>query len=138
MQDQTPPSAIDPYLWLEEIDSERALGWVFERNRESEAELGAKAQYGALKDRLKAILDSKERIPWVSEHGDWYYNFWRDAEHPRGLWRRTPLDDYCKDQPAWETVLDLDSLAREEDENWIWAGSQLLRPRGDRALVSLS
>src|SRR6059058_1029553 len=81
MQDQTRPLASDPYLWLEEIDSERALGWVFERNRESEAELGAKAQYGALKDRLKAILDSKERIPWVSEHGDWYYNFWRDAEH---------------------------------------------------------
>jgi prolyl oligopeptidase len=136
MQDTAPID--DPYLWLEEIDAERALAWVGERNRESEAELGADPRYAALKDRLKSILDSKARIPYVREHGDWYYNFWRDAGQPRGLWRRTTLDEYRKPEPQWETVLDLDALARDEDENWIWAGSQLLEPRGDRALVSLS
>jgi len=138
MQDQNTTDADDPYLWLEEVDSERALGWVGERNQEAEAELSAQPGFAALKDQLKAILDSKERIPWVSEHGDWYYNFWRDAEHPRGLWRRTTLTEYRNQEPQWETVLDLDLLAREENENWVWAGSQKLRPRGDRALVSLS
>jgi prolyl oligopeptidase len=138
MQDQNTTAADDPYLWLEEIDSERALGWVAERNQESEARLSAQPGFTALKDQLKTILDSKERIPWVSEHGDWYYNFWRDAEHPRGLWRRTTLDEYRTPSPRWETVLDLDQLASAENENWVWAGSQKLRPRGDRALVSLS
>jgi prolyl oligopeptidase len=138
MQDQNPTPGDDPYLWLEEVDSDRALAWVGERNRESEAELAARPQFAALKDRLKAILDSKQRIPYLREHGDWYYNFWRDAGQPRGLWRRTTLDEYRKPEPQWETVLDLDALARDENENWVWAGSQLLRPRGDRALVSLS
>ncbi|WP_081933747.1 prolyl oligopeptidase family protein [Massilia sp. 9096] len=128
----------DPNLWLEDIDSTRALGWVGDRNREAEAELTADAHYAPLKTELKTILDSKERIPYIAMHGDWYYNFWKDAEHPRGLWRRTTLDEFRRSEPRWETVLDLDALAASEDENWVWAGSQKLPPRGDRALVSLS
>jgi prolyl oligopeptidase len=132
------PSHQDPYLWLEDVDSARALDWVGAMNRESEAELAARPEYGALKSGLKTILDSKERIPYVALHGDWYYNFWKDAEHPRGLWRRTTLEQFRQSEPRWELVLDLDALAASEDENWVWAGSRKLEPRGDRALVSLS
>ena len=128
----------DPRLWLEEIDSERALSWVRERNGESEGELSARPQYGPMRVRLKTILDSKERIPYVSRHGDYFYNFWRDAGHERGIWRRTTLDEYRKAEPQWETVLDLDRLAREEGENWVWTGARSLKPRGARSLVSLS
>jgi prolyl oligopeptidase len=128
----------DPWLWLEEIASEPALGWVGERNTETEAELAARPDYAALRTRLKTILDSRDRIPYVGHYGGHYYNFWRDAAHERGIWRRTTLDEYRKPEPRWETVLDLDALALAEDENWVWAGASFLRPRGGRCLVSLS
>jgi prolyl oligopeptidase len=138
MQDQAPVPAEDDQLWLEEVASERALGWVAGRNADSEAELTLEPRYAALRARLKAILDSRERIPFVGKHGDFFYNFWRDAEHERGIWRRTLLAEYRKPEPAWETVLDLDALARLENENWVWAGADWLKPRGERCLVSLS
>ncbi|MBN8530165.1 MAG: S9 family peptidase, partial [Caulobacterales bacterium] len=59
----------------------------------------------------KAIMDSKERIPTASRRGEHFYNFWQDAEHPRGLWRRTSLAGYAQAQPEWDVVLDLDALA---------------------------
>jgi prolyl oligopeptidase len=138
MQSMQDPSHPDPYLWLEDVASERALAWVGARNAESEAELAAAPGYTELRARLKTILDSKDRIPYVSQHGGWFYNFWRDAGHERGIWRRTLLEEYRKPAPQWETVLDLDRLARDENENWVWAGASFLKPHGDRCLISLS
>jgi prolyl oligopeptidase len=128
----------DPWLWLEDVDSDRALGWVRERNTESERELTALPGYADLRARLKTILDSRDRIPYIGHHAGRFYNFWRDADHERGIWRRTTLDEYRKPLPAWETVLDLDALARDEAENWVWAGVTFLEPHGTRCLVSLS
>jgi prolyl oligopeptidase len=128
----------DPWLWLEDVDSDEALGWVCERNVETERELAALPGHAALRARLKTILDSRDRIPYVGHHDGRYYNFWRDADRERGIWRRTTLDDYRKPAPAWETVLDLDALARTEAENWVWAGVSFLAPHGTRCLVSLS
>jgi prolyl oligopeptidase len=131
-------AAQDQYRWLEDVGGERALDWVRAHNAVAEGELGAGPGYAGLRARLKAILDSKERIPYASLHAGQLYNFWRDAEHPRGVWRRTTLEQYRTVSPAWETVLDLDRLARDEGENWVWAGARCLKPRGDRCLVSLS
>jgi prolyl oligopeptidase len=138
MEEQMASTVQDPYLWLEDVLGERALGWVGERNAETEAELAARPDYALLRTRLKSILDSKDRIPWVGRYGGHFYNFWRDATHVRGIWRRTTLDEYRKPAPRWDTVLDLDLLARDEDENWVWAGATFLRPVGGRCLVSLS
>jgi prolyl oligopeptidase len=128
----------DPWLWLEDVDSERALDWVRDRNAETEHALTALPGYPALRARLKTILDARDRIPYVGHHDGRFYNFWRDADHERGIWRRTTLDEYRTPQPAWETVLDLDALARSEAENWVWAGVSFLEPHGTRCLVSLS
>jgi len=128
----------DPYLWLEDITSERSLAWVREQNADAVRELGASGDFETLRQHLLAILDSKERIPYVDKHGAHYYNFWRDATHVHGLWRRTTLEEYKKADPAWETVLDLDRLAAAEDKNWFWKGSDVLRPTYDRALIFLS
>jgi prolyl oligopeptidase len=129
--------APDKYRWLEEVTGARALDWVKQRNALAQKELEGPA-YAALRARLKTILDSKERIPYVDKHGGHYYNFWRDADHVRGIWRRTTLDQYRTGAPEWETVIDLDLLAREENENWVWDGVTCLKPRGERCLVSLS
>jgi prolyl oligopeptidase len=131
------PDTGDPHAWLEDVGGDKPLTWVREHNAVAEKALGG-PWHDALRARLQSILDAKERIPYVSRHGDHLYNFWRDALHERGIWRRTTLLEYRKPAPQWETVIDLDALAREEHENWVWAGVTCLEPRGTRCLVSLS
>ena len=128
----------DPRLWLEDVTGDRALAWVRERNAESTAELTKSEAFQALDKRLLAALDSNAKIPMISKIGPYYYNFWKDATHKRGLWRRTSLDEYRKAEPAWETVIDLDALGAAEHENWVWHGATVLKPAYERCLVSLS
>jgi prolyl oligopeptidase len=131
----TPP---DPHLWLEDVTGEKPLAWVREQNAGCVATLAEDEAFTTLEARLLGILDSQERIPMVSKIGDRFYNFWRDAANPKGLWRRITLEEYRKPEPAWETVLDLDSLAAQEGENWVWHGATVLEPAGRLCLVSLS
>ena len=131
------PAPDDRYLWLEDITGERALEWARARNDESAKALET-GDFAALEKRILGILDSDARIPFVEKLGPRYYNFWKDAENPRGLWRRATLDEYRKAQPAWETVLDLDALSDAEHENWVWDGADCLKPAYKRCLISLS
>jgi prolyl oligopeptidase len=128
----------DPRAWLEDVTSEKALNWVRQRNAASTAELAKNPEFEALDTRLLRILDSKDKIPFITKEGAWYYNFWRDDKNQRGLWRRTSLEEYRKVKPNWETVLDMDALGREEKENWVWHGANFLFPSYERALISLS
>ncbi len=128
----------DPYLWLEEVTGDKALDWVRQRNAKSQAHFDTDPGFVKLKDDLLTILDSDERIPFVTKHGEYYYNFWRDQKNERGLWRRTTLEEYRKPNPNWDVLLDLDELAKAEGENWVWDGASLLRPKYDLALIDLS
>jgi prolyl oligopeptidase len=118
----------DPYLWLEEINGERALAWVREQSTRAEKEFAADKGYEALRADLLAIVTARERIPFVTRMGEHYYNFWRDGPTSRGVWRRTTLAEYRTQRPKWETVFDLDALAAHEGENWVWKGAECLRP----------
>ncbi|BCB75948.1 prolyl oligopeptidase family serine peptidase [Phytohabitans flavus] len=130
--------ADDPYLWLEELDAADAVRWVTERNTETLTAL-TDPGFAATRDAIREVLDSKDRIPYPSWLGDgFYYDFWRDADHPRGLWRRTTVDEYRRDEPAWDVLLDVDALNEAEGEHWVWGGVAMLRPSYDRCLVSLS
>ena len=128
----------DPHLWLEDVTGEAALAWVKERSQRTTESFAKDAFFTESRDRFKAILDSDERIPYVSRIGDAYYNFWRDAEHPRGIWRRTTMTEYRKESPEWETVLDVDALAEQEGENWVYQYSLCREPDYRRCLISLS
>lgn len=128
----------DPYLWLEDITGDTALDWVRERNAETVAELTRSARFAELRDEVRQVLDADDRIPWPLRRGEHLYNFWQDAEHPRGIWRRTTLEEYRTERPAWELVLDVDALGAEEGESWVWQGATVLRPGHRRALVELS
>ncbi|WBS00872.1 prolyl oligopeptidase family serine peptidase [Pseudoduganella sp. SL102] len=138
MSSSHPEISEDPHQWLEEVGGEAPLAWVRQQNDVALGELEARSHYPALHDRLKTIFNSHERIPFVRQHGEYLYNFWRDAGHVRGIWRRTTLDRYRQPDPQWETVLDLDRLAAEENENWVWSGVSSLYPKGERFLLSLS
>ena len=131
-------AADDPYRWLEDVQGERALAWVRARNAESRKVLAQQPRFEAMRDGFRQILDSRDKIPYFVRRGDALYNFWRDADHPRGLWRRTSLAEFRQAQPAWETVLDLDALAKAEAENWVWAGATCLGPRHENCLIKLS
>ena len=133
-----PPATNDPYVWLEDVTGDKAMAWVRARNAESAKELETGETFKTLQADILKILDSDARIPYVSKSGAYYYNFWRDAKNPRGIWRRTTLEEYRKANPKWETVLDVDALGAAEKESWVFKGAQFLRPDYRRCLISLS
>ena len=130
-------AADDPYLWLEDIDTAPVRAWVAARNSETMAALGD-AQFESDKAAVLAILNAADRIPWIQQRGRFVYNFWQDAEHRKGLWRRTTLEDYRGDSPKWESLLDVDLLAQTEGEDWVWRGCTTLPPEHRHGLVQLS
>ncbi|WP_020519600.1 prolyl oligopeptidase family serine peptidase [Catelliglobosispora koreensis] len=128
----------DEYLWLEDVEGQAALEWVRERNAETVAELAQSDAFRERQEELLEVLDSDDRIPYPAWRGEHFYSFWRDATNPRGLWRRTTLDEYRKDDPAWEILIDVDALAAQEGQNWVWNDVIVLRPSYARALICLS
>ncbi len=127
----------DPHLWLEDVSGDDALDWVRRHNEPTLADLGD-AEFEAMRTEALQVLDTDTRIPYVRRRGEHLYNFWRDEANPRGLWRRTTLDSYRSDAPDWDLVLDIDSLAATDSENWVWAGADVIEPDHSLALISLS
>jgi len=128
----------DPYLWLEDVTGDKPMAWVKEQNAQSVKELEARPEFKGLHEKLVAIYNSRERIPSAAKRGKWLYNFWQDAENPRGVWRRTTMEEYRKKDPAWETVLDVGKLSADENEKWVFKGANCLYPDYTRCLVTLS
>src|SRR5215471_5869151 len=127
----------DPYLWLEEIESARALEWIDAQNR---ATLRSFNDAGVAIDRkaLKAIFDRPDNIPFPNRRAGKLFNPWRDAANPRGVWRTTTLESFRSDTPDWDVLIDVDALAIKEGEDWVWRGGVSLPPKHDRAIVQLS
>ncbi|MCU1527298.1 MAG: putative endopeptidase [Frondihabitans sp.] len=127
----------DENLWLEEIHGEEALAWAADQTKATLAQYES-PEFDDLAVRIREVLDSDDRVPLVSKRGEHYYNFWRDREHPRGLWRRTTLDSYLSDTIEWDVLLDVDALGRNEGTEWVFGGARLLPHDYTRALISLS
>jgi prolyl oligopeptidase len=135
---QDAPPAGDPFTWLEEIRGERALEWARAENRRTLGELQGDPRYQLYYDRALEILQARDRIPGVVLRPDGLYNFWQDADHVRGVLRRTTLASFRTETPQWETVLDLDALARAEGKSWVYQGMLCLGPEERRCLLYLS
>ncbi|HLH92830.1 MAG TPA: prolyl oligopeptidase family serine peptidase [Xanthobacteraceae bacterium] len=127
----------DPYVWLEEMDGPRVREWLDARNAETVKAL-VDARFEADRKTALDLLNADDRIPFVSRRGRYVYNFWRDAAHPKGLWRRTTLADYRNTKPNWDVLIDVDALAAAEKEDWVWHGCTALPPAYARGLVMLS
>jgi len=127
----------DPHLWLEDIAGDEQLDWVRKHNDPTVTEFSGEA-FEQLRAEALEVLDTDARIPYVRRRGEFLYNFWRDAANPRGLWRRTTLDSYLTEDPAWDVILDLDELAAADGEKWVWAGADVIEPDHTRALINLS
>ena len=128
----------DKYQWLEEVDGEKALEFVNAQNDVTLEELSTENEYQAIFDRSLEIYNSTERIAYPTIRGKNVYNFWKDKNHVRGIWRRCSLDSYKSGNPAWETLLDIDELSKKDDIKWVYKGSTGLYPDYDRFLIQLS
>ena len=128
----------DPFVWLEEVEGEEALAWVKERNRVVLQKAEADPAFHDLFERLKTIYNDTNRIAYPSFQGEHVYNFWQDEERTRGLLRRTTFNDYLGGDPDWESVIDVDQLAAEEEENWTYARGTHLKPACRYSLIELS
>jgi len=127
----------DPYAWLEDVHGENPLAWVKEQNGKSLAVLKADPRYQKNYQSILEVLDAPDRIPTGNLDHGFVYNFWQDAENPKGVWRRTSIADYAKPTPHWDVILDVDALAKTEKENWVFEGAECA-PKEARCLVRLS
>jgi hypothetical protein len=128
----------DAYLWLEEVEGERALSWVKQKNEATLAILQSPPIYEEVYRKALEILDSDQRIAYPSFRGEHIQNFWQDARNERGVWRRTTLEEYVKLSPNWEVLLDIDKLSQAEGEQWVYKGAAGLYPDYTQYLVYLS
>ena len=128
----------DPYLWLSDIQGAKALSWVKGQNEKSEASLRQDPDYQRDYDAMLKVLNANDRIPEpeIVDH-QWVFNFWQDAEHVRGLWRRTTVSDYANANPNWQVLLDVDKYDHDTGKNWVWQGADCT-PSFSRCLVALS
>ncbi len=119
------------------MEGVRATTWVDGQNLTTMERLGD-ARFTADRDELCRLLDRPDNLPVPTRRGGLLYNFWRDAGHQRGIWRRTTLEFFRTPAPDWDVLLDLDTLAAEEGEDWIWQGAATLPPEHARAMLRLS
>jgi len=126
------------HLYLEEVLGESALDEVKAWNKRSLDELKSDPRYKTFYNDALAILQSKDKIPYVSYRNGEVHNFWQDDTHIRGVWRKSTLESYLSDKTEWETVLDFDILAKDEGKNWVYKGNSCLAPDYEMCIVNLS
>lgn len=124
--------------WLEEVEGERALAFATEMNAQSLDRLTSDPRYDTLYNQALEVLQSTDRIPYVGVRNGELWNFWQDADHVKGLWRKTSVESYATDNPEWDVVLDLDALGEAEGHNWVWRGADCLAPDYTRCMITLS
>lgn len=131
-------AAADDHLALEQVDGAEAMAFVARSNERALATLEGDPRYEPFRQQAEAILTATDRIPAPSFLGDGIGNFWQDATNPKGIWRRTTLESYASGDTQWETLLDIDALARAEGRDWVFKGASCLPPAETRCLVNLS
>jgi prolyl oligopeptidase len=136
---QAPPSDTeDKYIWLEEVNSPRAMEWVKAENARSGKILEADPRFATWQEEALKVSEDPNRLPTPSLNGDDVYNFWNDANNVRGLLRKTTVADYANPNPHWQTVLDIDALGKQENQSWVFHGMPCLYPGDEYCVVDLS
>ena len=128
----------DPYLWLEQIQGDKALDWVRKQNAATQQKLGKHPLYASIYNDALDALTRKDKLPEITQRGDWIYYLSKSTKHPRGVLQRSPLADFKQGSPDWQTVLDVDALSAKEQQNWVLQDMVCYAPKNKRCLISLS
>ena len=119
---------VDPFLWLEDVEGERALTWVKAQNARTLPILQNDPRYAKLEQDALAIVRATDRLTFGGFTNGYVSNFWQDADQVRGVWRRSDFASWRAGRPVWETLLDIDKLAKDEAKNWVYQGVDALDP----------
>ena len=140
-------------LDLEEIEGKIALELVESRNKECFQQFASSESFKEMERSALAICEDKRTLPLPTLVGNYLYNFWRDDVNIQGIYRRTTLEEYRKELPNWETVLDLDKLPEESifrslinpenhkantKENWVFKDFIYCFPDATQGMLNLS
>lgn len=128
----------DQYQWLEDVDSKKSLDFVNAQNKATIDKLSKEKDYQTIYDKSLAVYNSSDRIEYPRILGKYIYNFWKDKDHERGIWRRSPIADYTNGKPTWETLIDIDALSKKDSIKWVFKGANGLYPQYNRFLILLS
>ncbi len=134
----TANSQEDKYLWLEDVDGKKALEFAEAQNKIAFEKLSKEKDYQSIYDKSLEILNSTEKIAYPDIQGKYVYNFWKDKDHVRGIWRRCLLANYTNNKLDWETLIDIDELSKKDGIKWVFKGASGLYPDYTRFLISLS
>jgi prolyl oligopeptidase len=132
------PDQPDNYQWLEDVNGDRSMAWVKAENERSAKVLEADPRFAEFKAEALKVLESPDRLAFPVFRSGTVYNTWQDAQHIRGIVRRTTLADYLTQQPHWETILDYDALAKADNQKWVQHGLNCLYPGDGICLANLS
>jgi prolyl oligopeptidase len=135
---QSTSEQTDKYQWLEDVNGERSMAWVKAENERTAKVLESDPRFAELQAEALKILESPDRLPFPVFRDGEVYNTWQDAEHVRGILRRTSLSDYLNAQPHWQTIIDYDALAKQDNEKWVQKGQNCLYPGNTLCIVALS
>src|SRR5690242_19938499 len=133
------PKAADPNLYLEQVDGARALTTVKAWNAATLAKLEKQPGFADYRAKALALLSTNQKIAEPDAIlGDKVLNYWQDEQHPRGLWRVSPLAAFAAGKPQWRTLLDIDAMSKADNEKWVFKGADCLSPAYVDCMVSLS
>ena len=129
----------DPNLWLEQVDGAKALAKVKSWNAATRAALEKQPGFTDYRAKALALLSTNQKIAQPDQIlGDKVLNFWQDEQHPRGIWRVSPLAAFASGQPQWRTLLDIDAMSKADSKKWVFKGATCLSPAYIDCMVSLS
>jgi prolyl oligopeptidase len=133
------PPAADPNLYLEQIDGARALAKVRGWNAATLAVLEKRPGFADYRAKALQLLSTNQKIAEPDQIlGDKVMNFWQDEQHPRGIWRTSPLAAFASGKPQWRTLLDIDAMSKADNKKWVFKGATCLSPAYVDCMVSLS
>jgi prolyl oligopeptidase len=131
--------AADPNLYLEQVDGARALTTVKAWNAKTLAALEKQPGFADYRSKALALLSTNQKIAEPDQIlGDKVLNFWQDEQHPRGIWRVSPLAAFASGHPQWRTLIDIDAMSAADKKNWVFKGASCLSPAYVDCMVSLS
>jgi len=130
------------YQSLEKIDAKSVLKWVGEESETTKSEMQSESGFEPMRKSILKTLESKDKVLYGSKRGAYFYNFWKDAQNQRGLWRRVKFSDYSSGRKnlKWEKLISFDELSKKENVKWVFKGTESLPAAlgSDVVIVKLS
>ena len=133
------PPAGDPNLYLEQIDGARAIARVKGWNAATLAVLEKQPGFADYRAKALALLSTNQKIAEPDQIlGQKVLNYWQDEQHPRGIWRVSPLAAFAAGHPQWRTLIDIDAMSKADNKKWVFKGATCLSPAYVDCMVRLS